>query len=65
MIYALVLQLRENWRYVHHIRVLIVYSNLGQDRHLQWIQSEHTVRCEHTRERLALTRASTTPMQQQ
>ena len=59
MIYALVLQSREDWRYAHHIRVLIAYSNLGQDWHLQWIQSERTVRCAHTRERLALARAST------
>ena len=54
MIYALVLQSREDCSYAHHIRVLIAYSNLGQDWHLQWIQSERTVRCEHTREGLAL-----------
>ena len=59
MIYALILQSREDWRYAQHIRVLIAYSNLGQDWHLQWIQSERTIQCAHTRERLALAWAST------
>jgi len=39
-------KITENWRYAHHIRVLIAYSNLEQDWQLQWIQSECTVRYE-------------------